>query len=422
MDPEIEVDITEECEDLNTQIISMDRSSDSPHPPSPRQGAALDEAIARTDINNNELDFDPITSVLTEMLSTQPETPPARRPRESRSRRRTSRHREDTREVILMESTRARDRMDEVTDATSPIGSRQGSTPPLTSHGFRPRHGRGRGLLCLPAPPKLGRTPAPGSRSSQYGKLTASQWAIPVPQAPIFEFTASTPPLEDSQVFTSQSETSQFQDADEDYRPLTGTWGDIVEREEQAAQSAAAAAVSTALATPPEPVAAINAQSSIVSTTQATVTRPDEPTPATPMSIASLLLSHSTPVAETTVTSSSKPAGIPATVSVPPTTVAETAPDMRRFLQDADITYAVRLAPTPDAEATTDALLVSFQSATPRDQLLHIVQLLFDIQRDTSVLLMERITVARLTDQTSDDILDEVIRLLRRFIRDTRCQ
>jgi len=103
------------------------------------------------------------------------------------------------------------------------------------------------------------------------------------------------------------------------------------------------------------------------------------------MSIASLLLSHSTPVAETTVTSSSVPVGIPATVSVPPTTVAESAPDTRRFLQDADITYAVRLAPTPDAEATTDALLMSFQSATPRDQLLHIVQLLFDIQRDTSV-------------------------------------
>jgi len=38
-----------------------------------------------------------------------------------------------------------------------------------------------------------------------------------------------------------------FQDADVDYRPLTGSWGDIVEREERAAAAAAAA---SAQATP----------------------------------------------------------------------------------------------------------------------------------------------------------------------------
>ena len=91
MDPEIEVDITEECEDLNVQLVTMDRSSDSPHPPSPHQAAALDEALAHTDANNNERDFHPVVSVLTEVPSTQPETPPTRRPRESRSRRRSSR-------------------------------------------------------------------------------------------------------------------------------------------------------------------------------------------------------------------------------------------------------------------------------------------------------------------------------------------
>jgi len=50
-----------------------------------------------------------------------------------------------------------------------------------------------------------------------------------------------------------------------------------------------------------------------------------------------------------------------------------------------------------------------------REQLLHIMQLLFDVQRDTSVFLTERITVARLTDQSSDEILDEILSLLRRF-------
>jgi len=146
-----------------------------------------------------------------------------------------------------------------------------------------------------------------------------------------------------------------------------------------------------------------------VSTTHVTVTQSDEPTPATTMSIALLLLSQSTPSAETTIASSSMSAGALATISEPPATIAETAPDTRRFLQDADITYAVRLAPAPDAEATTDTLLVSFQSAASREQLLHMVQLLFDLQWDTSVFLMERISVARLTDQPSDEISDKIV-------------
>jgi len=78
--------------------------------------------------------------------------------------------------------------------------------------------------------------------------------------------------------------------------------------------------------------------------------------------------------------------------------------------------------PAPDAEATTDALLTSFRSTFTREQLLHTVQLLFDLLRDTRVFIMERITVARLMDQPSDDILDEVGHFLQRFIRGARRQ
>ena len=88
--------------------------------------------------------------------------------------------------------------------------------------------------MRLPALPKVGDWPVAEHRPAYHGEMLASQWSIPVPQAPTVEFTASTPPLEDSQLFASQSETSQFQDADEDYRPLVGSWADIVEREEQA--------------------------------------------------------------------------------------------------------------------------------------------------------------------------------------------
>ena len=97
-------------------------------------------------------------------------------------------------------------------------------------------------------------------------------------------------------------------------------------------------------------------------------------------------------------------------------------PDSRRSLEDGDITYAVRLAPTPDADTVTDALYSSYRTTLTRDQLLHIVQLLFNLQRDMSVFLTERIFVARLMDQPSDEILDEILRLLRRFTTGVRWQ
>ena len=101
---------------------------------------------------------------------------------------------------------------------------------------------------------------------------------------------------------------------------------------------------------------------------------------------------------------------------------ASAALDSRRSLEDGDITYAVRLAPTPNANTVTDALLASYRTPLTRAQLLHIVQLLFDLLRDTTGFLTERIFVARLANQSSDEILDEVVRLLRRFTTGERRQ
>ena len=149
---------------------------------------------------------------------------------------------------------------------------------------------------------------------------------------------------------------------------------------------------------------------------------PVKPPLAAPTSIATLLLSQSSLMTEATVETpvTSTEGARAATVSS--ATAASAAPDTRRALRDADITYAVRLAPMPDADAVTDALYSSFRTTMMRDQLLHIVQLLFDLQRDTSVFLTERIFVARLTDQPSDEILDEILRLLHHFTTGVRWQ
>jgi len=55
---EVAVVLEEELEDLNMQPITMDQDSDSPHPLSPHQAAALDEAV----FNNREPDL--VTMVL----------------------------------------------------------------------------------------------------------------------------------------------------------------------------------------------------------------------------------------------------------------------------------------------------------------------------------------------------------------------
>ena len=210
-------------------------------------------------------------------------------------------------------------------------------------------------------------------------------------------------------------------DADEDYRPLTGRWSDIIEQDERA-NSAAAAAVSAALVSLPLPVEVINTTAGVTPTPPVVTTTPVEPPPAAPTSIASLILSQSTLMTESTVETPSASTEEARGADVSSAAAAPATPDTRRSLRDADITYAVRLAPAPDADAVTDVLYTSFRTTMTCEQLQYAVQLLFDLQRDTSVFLTERITVARLMDQPSDEILDEVLRLLRRFTTGVRRQ
>ena len=76
--------------------------------------------------------------------------------------------------------------------------------------------------------------PAVGRRHPSLDEQPTPTWEIPVPPTPLVVYRAPTPPLEDSQLFSSQPESSQFSNADEDFRPLTGRWSDIVEEEERA--------------------------------------------------------------------------------------------------------------------------------------------------------------------------------------------
>ena len=194
--------------------------------------------------------------------------------------------------------------------------------PPPASPKSRPKRprGRGRGLLRLPAPPRVMDEPALGRRHPSVDEPPIPTWEIPVPPAPLVVYRAPTPPLEDSQLFSSQPESSQFSNADEDFRPLTGRWSDIVEEEERATVAATAAAVSAALATLPLPVENINVTVSAPSTSMEVSTTPVEPQLAAPMSITSLLLGQAATIGtETTVAATVATTDVTRTVtSVPP--------------------------------------------------------------------------------------------------------
>jgi len=364
MIPEEAIPTAEGYEDPDTQPITMDVTTDSPQPMSPNQADASDEAVLVT-IRNDGRDAGSVSVDLGDVPSSKQATPPASRTRKSRPRERTSRPREETRTVELTN-----------TAPQTMSASTMATPPPSTSHESETRLPKGRGILRLKAPPKVGRDPTPARQPPPVVDLPLPQWAIYVPPPP-----TSTPPLENSQLFASQPESSQMQSLDEDYRPLVGTWGDIVEREEQAA-SAATAAVSAALATLLEPVAIINATACETPTPPVITTVPAIIVTVAPMPIASLLLGWSTTAASTTTVSatvteptagvSSSSAGGASAATVSSAAAASAAPDARRLLNDQDITYAVRLAPAPDAAITTDALMTSFRTTMIRVQLSHL--------------------------------------------------
>jgi len=420
MIPEEAISTAEGHEDPDAQPITMDVTTDSPQPMSPKPAAALDEAVLVT-IQNDGWATDSVPVDLGDMTASKQAMPPTPRSRKSRPRKRVPRQREDTWTVELASTTLP------TTTVSIPAVS-----PPSTSRGSEMRLPKGRGILRLKAPPKVGRDTTSEHQPPPVADLALPQWAIHVPPPPIVEYRAATPlsSMGDSQLFASQPEPSQMQNLDEDYRPLVGTWGDIVEQEERAAS--AAAAVSAALATLPDPVAISSATAREIPAPPVISTVPAVTVTVAPMPMASLLLRGSTAVASTTTVSATvtgPTAGVSSLtaegvsgVAVASATDVSVGSDTRRLLNDQDITYAVRLVPAPDAAVTMDALMTSFRTTMTRKQLLHIIQLVFDVQRDTSVFLTERITVARLTDQSSDEILDEILGLLRRFTIGTRLQ
>ena len=164
MAPEVEdVILAEEYEDLNVHPVTMDRTSDSPQPSSPRQAAALDEAILVT-IGNDGPDVDSVGLEM-EFLSTQPPT----FAQETRAPELTPDPGKDTRKV---ESRPKGDRTVKVTGSVPFVTHVEATAmPPPASHDARSHRPHGRGFLRLKAPLMVTTELAPERRPRSSDEL-----------------------------------------------------------------------------------------------------------------------------------------------------------------------------------------------------------------------------------------------------------
>jgi len=306
-------------------------------------------------------------------------------------------------------------------------------TPLPESTVQEPARGRVRGILRLPAPPKLARTPASRRRRPMCGTLPPpTQWAIQVPEPPVVEYRAPTPVVlepEPEQGNRLPLTPEIFQDVD--YRPLTGTWADIVAREEQEQAAAAAAALTTLVVPPNESqlVQPTTAPMPILTATTAMLSATAKPlftvvlttTSQTTMSSGTAMQTPiPTPVARATVdtpeVSSADSALVASEPVEPPLTISASRTDRRPILRLADIAYSVRVTQVGQTGYIADTLLRRFQTTRTREQLMSIIQSMSAMLHDVGSFLRERIVLAQLSDEPLEELLNDITRLLAHYM------
>jgi len=397
------VNIEEEVEDLNPDLVTMDRQSDSPRPASPNFAAALERCIAADPTYEMGTEFD----VLTIVPSTQPPSSPTPLRRVTRGR-------------VGTQDDRFRRPVQPLTPVPEPAAQATA-------------RGRGRGILRLPAPPKLARMPASRRRPPVCGTLPPpAQWALQVPEPPVVEYRALTPiGLEQDPEQGNRLPLTPEGLQDVDYRPLTGSCADIVAREEQEQAAAAAAAMSTLVVPPnvPSLVQPTTAPTPMLTVTSAMLSATAKPlfsvvvatsSRPTVSSGAALQTPIPIPVAQATVDTPDVSA-IGTTIArggsmEPPVTTSASQSDRRPILRLADVAYAVRVTQVGQADHFADTLLRRFQTARSRSQLFLIIQSMSAMLHDVGSFLRERVVLAQLSDEPLQEVLDDITRLLAHYM------
>ena len=401
MVPDIVVDLEQEVEDLNTDLLTTDRQSDSPQPTSASQEAALETDIV-ADTQPMDVDLD----VLTVVPSTQPD--PSQTPLR-RSARRYSGRRPGRSQLS-----------DPPTAPAPPPPSWTGDQGPMV----------GRGILRLCAPPKLDRTPASRRRPPPCTIVPLPQWTTEVPPSVPVEFRADTPIL----TVSAQEQGNRmpltpdvFQDADVDYRPLTGSWGDIVEREEREASafasaqatSAGAAIASSSAEIPPVTDRDLGRDVCVVIDRLTTVTSSTTSTFARTVGTVPIPVRAAAVTVSAPVTATAPAVVLEAPLGGPSSTGVVYQAGYRPVLRLADIAYTVWMSRIEQIDRVVDTLFDRFQTSRSRNQVLLIVQAMFASLGDLGGYLCERVVRAQLSNETAQDVLDDLAGMLDRHRDDS---
>ena len=220
-----------------------------------------------------------------------------------------------------------------------------------------------------------------------------------------------------------------FQDVD--YRPLTGSWANVVAREEQEQAAAAAAAMSTLIVPPNEPslVQPATAPAPMLTATTAMLSATAKPlftvvvatsSQTTTMDGTALQTPVSAPVVQATVDTlevSSADTVLVGSESVePPPTTSVSQTDRRPILRLADVAYAVHVTQVGQAGHIADTLLRRFQTTRTRDQLMLIIHSMSAMLHDVGSFLRERVVFAQLSDEPLQEVLDDITRLLAHYM------
>jgi len=178
-----------------------------------------------------------------------------------------------------------------------------------------------------------------------------------------------------------------FQDADVDYGPLTGTWDDIVEREERVASASASAsalatsvgAAMTSSSAEIPPIAGSNFDRDIrIVVDRMTMTSSSSTSTLTGTVVTAPIPARVATVAlDAPVTSTAPAVALEAPLGGPSSTGTVYQVGYRPVLRLADIAYTVRMSRIEQSDRIVDTLFDRFQTNRSRDQVLLIVQAMF---------------------------------------------
>ena len=216
-----------------------------------------------------------------------------------------------------------------------------------------------------------------------------------------------------------------------DYRPLTGSWADIVAREEQEQAAAAAAAMATLVVPPNVPVLVrpTTAPTPTLTTASAMLTATAKPLPIVvttttdPSTVSGgITRTIPNPVPVTSATVDTPEMSSASVVSTeggpvePPPIAPASRPDRRPVLRLLDVANAVRVTQAGQADHIADTLLRRFRTTRSRGQLLLIIQSMSAMLHDVGSYLRERVVYAQLSDEPPQEVLDDITRLLAHYM------